>query len=191
MTTVAVLFARSDSVYKGLAGTDVWDQDRDALKWPGGAPIVAHPPCGPWGRLAQFCKKPPEQRAFALWAVNQVRLNGGALEHPATSKLWPEARLPEPGEYDAWDGFTMVIDQFWFGHRASKRTRLYICGTTPAALPEYSLKIGEAPCVVDTARGIGKGHPNFRPCITKPEREHTPIALAEWLLSTARLCAHL
>ncbi len=35
--TVAVLFARQDSVYKQLPGTDVWDIDRDARKWPGGA----------------------------------------------------------------------------------------------------------------------------------------------------------
>lgn len=34
---VAVLFARADSVYKELSGTDVWDIRRDATRWPGGS----------------------------------------------------------------------------------------------------------------------------------------------------------
>lgn len=45
MSGVAVLFARQDSHYKSIAGVDVWDIDRDARKWPGGMPVVAHPPC--------------------------------------------------------------------------------------------------------------------------------------------------
>src|ERR1019366_1890829 len=32
---VAVLFARSDSIYKMLPGLDVWDAERDALNWNG------------------------------------------------------------------------------------------------------------------------------------------------------------
>jgi hypothetical protein len=36
MREVAVLFARADSIYKTLAGCDVWDEARDALKWLGG-----------------------------------------------------------------------------------------------------------------------------------------------------------
>jgi hypothetical protein len=50
--TVAVLFARSDSHYKALPGVDVWDSERDARKWLGGSPVVAHPPCRAWGALA-------------------------------------------------------------------------------------------------------------------------------------------
>jgi len=54
--TVAVLFARADSHYKALPGVDVWDEARDARKWPGGAPLVAHPPCRLWAKLRQFAK---------------------------------------------------------------------------------------------------------------------------------------
>ena len=39
--TIAVLFARADSVYKTLPDCDVWDIDRDARRWPGGGPVVA------------------------------------------------------------------------------------------------------------------------------------------------------
>lgn len=52
--TVAVLFARADSTYKTLPGTDVWDIERNAKLWPGGAPVVAHPPCRAWGRLRKL-----------------------------------------------------------------------------------------------------------------------------------------
>lgn len=52
---VAVLFARSDSVYKSIPGCDVWDINRDARNWKGGAPIVAHPPCRAWGGILYVC----------------------------------------------------------------------------------------------------------------------------------------
>ena len=98
--TVAVLFARADSCYKALPGCDVWDAERDARRWPGGCPVVAHPPCRAWGRLRHFAKPRPDEKALALWAVEQVRKFGGVLEHPASSTLWPAAGLPAPGARD-------------------------------------------------------------------------------------------
>lgn len=102
---VAVLFARSDSIYRTLPGCDVWDKARNALLWPGRMPAVAHPPCRGWGRLAHFARPEPGELALGLWAVSQVRWCGGVLEHPAWSKLWPAAGLPRPGEApDRWGG---------------------------------------------------------------------------------------
>lgn len=94
--TVAVLFARADSTYKTLPGTDVWDIERDAKLWPGGAPVVAHPPCRAWGRLRQFAKPRKGERQLAIWSVRQVRRFGGVLEHPVGSLLWKKAGLPPP-----------------------------------------------------------------------------------------------
>jgi len=51
---ISVLFARSDSNYKTLPGVDVWDAERDARTWPGGNPVVAHPPGRALGRLRHF-----------------------------------------------------------------------------------------------------------------------------------------
>lgn len=193
---VAVLFARKDSIYKML-DCDVWDEDRDALTWPGGCPVVAHPPCGPWGRLFKFCKK-PEQKALAIWAVRQIRLNGGVLEHPSTSRLFssssiaPDEALPSRGGgRDSFGGFTITLPQWWFGHRAQKMTTLYICGCEPADLPAIPLKIGEAPAVVRYSKNTWRDRaerPIIRPEITKTEREATPLRFAEWLLATAKLC---
>jgi hypothetical protein len=51
MQTVAVLFARADSNYKSLPGTDVYDIERDARTYDGPHPVVAHPLYRAWGRL--------------------------------------------------------------------------------------------------------------------------------------------
>ena len=57
--SVAVLFARSDSVYKTLPGCDVWDKERDARCFAGNEKIVAHPPCRGWGKLRKLAKPEP------------------------------------------------------------------------------------------------------------------------------------
>lgn len=102
MMDVAVLFARHDSIYKSLPGCDVWDIERDARTWPGGTPIVAHPPCRSWGTFRHVAKPVDGERELALWAVDQIRRYGGVLEHPARSALWREKPLPEPGQRDDW-----------------------------------------------------------------------------------------
>jgi len=190
MQTVAVLFARADSIYKTLPGCDVWDIERDALRWPGGAPVVAHPPCRAWGRLRHFARPRPGERELALWTVNQVRLHGGVLEHPVGSQLWPLAGLPSLGERDAWGGWTLPIYQHCFGHRAEKATLLYIVGCDPAGIPTMPIIMGEPQFVVGTSGRRRDGtRSKLKGEITKAEREATPPLLAEWLVELARRCA--
>jgi hypothetical protein len=182
--SVAVLFARSDSNYKALPGVDVWDIERDARKWPGGSPVVAHPPCRAWGRLRQFAQPRDGEKELAPWAVRQVRRFGGVLEHPAESTLWAHCGLPRPGQFpDEHGGWAMEIEQFHFGHRAEKATWLYVVGCDPDDLPAMPRRDGKAThCVRPT-----KAYPRL-PSITKAEREHTPPALAAWLVDLARRC---
>ena len=181
--TVAVLFARADSNYKALPGCDVWDIARDARRWPGGCSVVAHPPCRAWGRLRHFAKPRPDEKALALWAVEQVRRFGGVLEHPASSTLWPAAALPAPGTRDEFGGWTLPIHQHWFGHRAEKSTLLYIVGCEPCDLPPLPYRMDEPTHVVQSRKRTG-----CRPHITKAEREHTPPELARWLVDLAAKC---
>lgn len=183
-----MLFARSDSNYKTIDGCDVWDIERDARKWPGGAPVIAHPPCRAWGQLRHFAKPRPDEKELALWAIDQVRNFGGVLEHPAGSTLWPVAGLPRPGQVDEFGGWTLPITQNWFGHRAEKKTFLYIVGCRPSDVPAMPLILGEASHVVSPAHGIRLGHPKYRPQLRKAEREHTPPPLAAWLVQLARKC---
>ncbi len=192
--TVAVLFARADSNYKAMPGCDVFDIERDARTFAGGVPIVAHPPCRAWGRLRTFARPRPDEKALAIFAVSQVRAFGGVLEHPKGSTLWPAAGLPAPGQRDEFGGWTLPIFQSWWGHRAEKATLLYIVGCEPADLPAMPMLLGDATHVVsgsgrrrDGGR-LRQGDRGWRPEITKHEREHTPPALAAWLVEVARRC---
>lgn len=179
MIAVAVLFARADSVYKTLPGCDVWDIDRDARAWPGGAPVVAHPPCRAWGGLSHMAKPRADEKELARWAVARVREFGGVLEHPRKSKLWADQGLPGPGKRDGFGGWTLPIFQQWWGHRAEKATLLYIVGCEPGDMPAMPFVMGDASHVIaSSSRG--------RPEVTNPEREKTPTALAEWLVEVAR-----
>lgn len=191
---VAVLFARADSNYKALPGVDVWDAVRDARRWPGGCPVVAHPPCRAWGRLRHFAKPRPDEKALAMFAVEQVRRFGGVLEHPEGSTLWGAAGLPAPGQRDEFGGWTLPIAQHWFGHRAEKMTLLYIVGCEPTQLPDMPVVLGRSTHVIAQCRALPdgtrlvKGMPGWRPEVSKAEREHTPPALAAWLVELAGRC---
>lgn len=186
---VAVLFARSDSIYKTFEGVDVWDAERDARLWAGGAAVVAHPPCRAWGRLRAFANPRPDEKDLAVWAVDQVRRFGGVLEHPAHSTLWAAAGLPRPGEKDLAGGWTLPVSQNWWGHKAQKNSWLYIVGVCPADLPVIPFVLGEASHVVTSSgRRLDGSRSKRRPEITKAEREHSPVDFALWLVALARSC---
>ena len=184
MQTVAVLFARADSIYKTLPGCDVYDIERDARVYDGPHPVVAHPPCRAWGRLRTFANPRPDERNLARLAVALVREFGGVLEHPAGSTLWTAQRLPTPGTRDSHGGWTLAAPQQWWGHKAAKATWFYVVGCEPNDIPDVPLVLGEPTHVVQSR----KRH-DYRPHITKAEREHTPPDLAVWLVELARRCA--
>lgn len=178
-----VLFCRADSVYKRL-GCDVYDFDRDALTWRGGVPVIAHPPCRSWGKLAYFSNPRPGEREAAVWAVDQVRRFGGVLEHPERSTLWEACSMPLPGQgFDYFGGWTLPVAQYWFGHEAMKLTWLYIVGVKPSDIPDFPLVLGDSPKVV----APGRGSRGRRPSISKSAREHTPLDFAIWLLDLVSL----
>lgn len=168
---IAVLYTRPDGPYASMPGVDAWTEARDATGYPGPWPVVAHPPCGPWGRWAWRCLQDP---TLGPIGVDQVRRWGGVLEHPATSRLWPTCGLPEPGALlrDAWGGWSMQIEQSRWGHRAPKATRLYFVGIEPHEL------LALPPRVRDPGGRIV--------LMCEREREETPIAFALWLVEVVR-----
>ena len=191
MSDVAVLFARADSIYKTMPECDVYDIDRDARTWPGGCPVVAHPPCRAWGRLAHMANPRPDEKDLARFAVQQVREFGGVLEHPNASKLWGDQQLPMPGQgKDKHGGWTLAITQHWFGHRAEKKTLLYIVGCEKWKVPAIPMRLGDASHVISTGstNHIAFGEPGWRPAVSHAEREHTPPELARWLVELAKRC---
>lgn len=175
----AILFARKDSVYKLLEGCDVWDRARDARMWPGGSSCVAHPPCRGWGRLRRFSNATSEELDLALFAVAMVRKWGGVLEHPANSALWAYAGLPVPGAMaDMHGGYTLRVDQCWWGYRTRKPTWLYIVGSD--GLPPVPENRGTHTHVIRDGGGL--------PQVGKAEREETTLSFARWLVEIAKGC---
>ena len=176
---IAVLFARKDSPYKTFPDFDVWDVDRDARTFFEKMPVIAHPPCRAWGQLSQMANHVEGEKQLAFLALAQVRLNGGILEHPLRSKLWNEASLPIDDEIDLFGGYTIVIDQWHFGHVARKPTNLYIVGVPREKLPSLPHRHG---LPRKTICGIN-GQPGRR--CTQYEREYTPTNLILWLRKVA------
>ena len=102
---IAVLYAAVDSIYKEYVPlTDVWDERRDARKYDGDYPVIAHPPCHRWGKFAKANyarwggehNKPGNDGGTFAAALDAVRRCGGVLEHPATTYAWQEFSLQKP-----------------------------------------------------------------------------------------------
>jgi hypothetical protein len=179
---ISVLFVAKNSVYKTIPGLDCWDEERNALNWPGGNPGVFHPPCRLFCAFRHMSTAPIEEKRLAFWSVKQVRQWGGILEQPARSTLWVEAHLPLPGRSDEY-GLAIAIDQFWWGHRASKPTWLYICGMEFA--PDIPLVLGYPLALQSNSR---KANRYGRKLLSRPARSATPSAFAHWLVETAERC---
>lgn len=172
---VAVLFARSNSVYKSMPDCDVFDLERDARAYSGNSPVIAHPPCRGWGRLRHMAKVRPDEKDLAIFAIDQVRRCGGVLEHPWASSLWNHAGLPLPGRVDRFGGFTLGLLQGDFGHPAPKATWLYIVGLEhPRMIPRPAFELGSK---VGRVENMGKA-----------ARESTPPLFATWLYDLATRC---
>lgn len=112
----AVLWVHKNSVYRHrvwFSHLDLWDIKRDANQYPGPGPIIAHPPCGPWGKYKGISK---ESRHHGIRAMELVHLYGGVVEQPVGSTLF------------ALHGTTGKIAKIYqrdYGHLAWKPTLLY------------------------------------------------------------------
>lgn len=144
MTQVAALYVEPGGVYAGLPDVDPWDQERDARLYTGPHPVVAHPPCARWSRLAGFTEarfgyKRGEDGGCFKAALHAVRTFGGVLEHPAHTAAWARYGLPRPTHHTGWtrslldDGASCYVEQGRYGLPVKKATWLYAYGVD---LPE-------------------------------------------------------
>lgn len=180
MTKYAALFVRKDSSYKQRKLFDAWDIGRDALNFQDNKPVVCHPPCRAWGKLSHMATNVRDGEAnLALWSIEKVRANGGILEHPNGSRLFGEY-LPVAGESDEFGGFTIMIDQYDFGHVAHKKTNLYFCGLTLEELPALPPKDTTLHyCSKGKLRSIAGNVKGTTRC-TQYQREYTPDELINY-----------
>lgn len=183
---ISVLFTRVDSVYKSL-GCDCWDINRDARNYNGLGPVICHPPCRSWGQLAHLAKPRQGEKELAIWSINKIRQCGGVLEHPRASKLWKVMSLPKPGTVDYFGGFTLCVNQSWWGHKAEKKSLLYVCGLTHAEVPKMPIRFDAIEYTVSSRIKKKSGRRTKRE-LSKKQREETPEEFAKWLIELASKC---
>lgn len=145
---IAALYVKTNGSYFGLPGIDPWDEKRDARKYNGPYPVIAHPPCQRWGKMwfgqpLAISKGAPhkikgDDGGCFEHAFRTVRMFGGILEHPEGSHAWEHFGLPHPPREGGWIptglGHTCCIEQGRYGHYARKPTWLYAVGRF--SLPE-------------------------------------------------------
>lgn len=159
---ISALFVRTGGCYFELPGVDPWDEARDARKYAGPNPVVAHPPCQRWGKMwfgqplaiskGAEKKKLGDDGGCFKSALDAVRLYSGVLEHPEGSHAWAHFGINHPPRRGGWvsagaiGGFTCCVEQGRYGHYARKPTWLYAYNVM---LPE--LLWGESEAKLDPA----------------------------------------
>ena len=184
---IAALFVQRNGCYWNLPDVDPWDEERDARRYYGPWPVVAHPPCARWCRLAgqmeqrHGLKRGDDGGCFAS-ALDCVRGFGGVLEHPAFTEAFAAHGLPAPDQRGGWQrtldgGAVCHVDQGHYGHRVNKPTWLYAHGVN---LPD--LRWGPA--------NIENRSPRTRTgqvqLLSKKQRIATPHAFRDLLISMAK-----
>lgn len=177
-----------------------YDERRDARTYLGSLPVVAHPPCQRWCRLAGLVearwghKRGQDGGLFAS-ALATLRRVGGVLEHPAYSDAWAAYGMPRPTTGGRWERgarpgeWTCYVEQWRYGHRAKKATWLYYAGV----LRPPELRFGVVPDHRSEARvswcGNHVASGEHRPRLSKRQASETPLDFLEELLMLARWSA--
>lgn len=202
--TVAALYVDPRGCYAGLEGVEVWDEARDARRYAGPHPVVAHPPCARWSRFwfggplrisrgLPPLRKGDDGGCFAR-ALAAVRSYGGVLEHPAYTHAWAAHGLSRPFSTGGWSaadfagGWTCMVDQGHYGHRAAKPTWLYavVPGEILPSLEWSRAESGALLAGFSTHRARRDGA-----CVvlSRRERAATPEPFRDVLLGIARSVA--
>jgi hypothetical protein len=196
---IAALFVARGGVYWDVEGVDAWDESRDARLYDGPWPVVAHPPCARWCRLAGLVEKRWGHRrgddggTFEA-ALAAVRRWGGVLEHPAYSSAWAEFGLPVPGKDGGWQhglcgGASCQVEQWRYGHPAKKATWLYAHGVRelPALRWGYAHDVAAEGLAMVSWCGNHTKSGKKRPRTTHRSGSATPAEFRDELLGISRL----
>lgn len=192
---IAALFVETGGAYFGLPDVDPWDEPRDARLYAGPWPVVAHPPCSRWCRLAGLVearwghKRGEDGGCFAS-ALASVRRWGGVLEHPAYSDAFAAYGIPAP-KPGGWQkticgGWVCHVEQGRYGHPAKKATWLYAHGVgEPPRLEWATIPDGESKALVSWCGNRVKSSEN-RPRVGKRIASQTPEAFRALLIGMAK-----
>lgn len=189
---IAALYVQPNGCYVGLPNIDPWPESRDARKYSGNYPVVAHPPCQLWGNLAavNFARwggdhnRPGNDGGTFAHALRSVTKWGGVLEHPANTKAWAAHGLSRPfgiGWQRTFEGWVCEVWQSAYGHRANKATWLLYVGDQPPLPMKWDRPIGTHQVGHHDQRGKSAN----KPTLSKSEANATPIAFRDALIELA------
>jgi hypothetical protein len=195
---IAALYVETGGTYYGLPDVDPWDETRDARKYAGPCPVVAHPPCERWGKMwnggIAWKGKPKtlgDDGGCFKAALDAVRKYGGVIEHPKGSHAWGRFDLSRPPASGGWvvadfhGGWTCQVDQGNYGHPTQKPTWLYavgcdlpslIWGASTPVIPEWRSERWKA-----RARNDG-----ICVLLSRKQRKATPEPFRDLLISIAK-----
>lgn len=190
---IAALFVETGGCYYGVPDVDQWDINRDARRYAGPHPVVAHPPCQLWGPFATINYKrwggehnrPGNDGGCFASALAAVERWGGVLEHPAKTKAWQAHGITSP----CGNGWKAVSHGKWvcevwqsaYGHCANKATWLLYCGTQKPFDLNWSRPIGTHQIGFRDQRGKARN----KPTISGKAASATPLAFRDVLIRLA------
>ena len=190
---ISAIYVQDGGCYFGLSGVDPWPERRDARNYTGPHPVVAHPPCQLWGKMARVNYKrwggdhnrPGNDGGCFKHALESVEMFGGVLEHPAQSYAWAHHGLEKPhgvGWHRSKSGWVCEVWQSAYGHKARKSTWLYYCGSRPP----HDLNWSRTPGTHQVGFQDQRGKSRNKPTLGKKEANATPDLFREELLRLAR-----
>lgn len=178
---IPVLFTQKKSLYNNFEIFDCYDEKRNAFNFSGRCPVIAHPPCRLFSRLRKFSKADVSEKKCAFFALSQVRMFGGILEHPRSSTLWQDGNFDLSGNLDQYGGFLRSVNLSWFGFPAEKKTMLYFVGISPSVLPPFPLDLS-APHL-----SVGTSKCKRLPEIKKSSRSETPDQMIKYFIQVMEI----
>lgn len=189
MKKIAALFVQSNGCYIGVDNIDAWPIERDARKYAGNLPVVAHPPCQLWGAMAfvNYARwggehnKPFNDDGCFESALNSVNRCGGVLEHPAKTRAFDFYGIKKPVGIGWQQHNAYWVCEVWqsaYGHRANKATWLYYVGKNKPFELNWDRPIGTHQIGYQDQRGKIKN----KPTLGKKEANATPILFRDVLI---------
>jgi hypothetical protein len=192
---IAALFVETNGVYFNLPDIDPWDQSRDARLYNGPYPVIAHPPCQLWGKMARvnFARwggehnRPGNDNGCFKSALASVEKWGGVLEHPSQTYAWKDFGLRKP-QKNKWIkdhdniGWVCEVWQSVYGHRANKSTWLYYVGEHYPFDLKWERPIGKYQIGFQDRRGKAKN----KLTLSKKDANSTPIMFRDELIKLVK-----
>ena len=194
---IAALYVDPNGVYAGLDGVEVWGEARDARRYYGPWPVVAHPPCQRWCMFAKgietkFGYRVGDDSGCFEAALNAVHRFGGVIEHPAGSLAWDHFWLPKPASPEGWtmtlhddDGASCYVEQGRYGQPMRKATWLYAYGVELPAL-RWGRRIDSEAGAFKRRLKLYKPESNWNRPRVDSQHSDTPVEFRDVLLEMAR-----